>query len=304
MKCWQHRSIRQDGGRAGNAVASGFPRRCRRFCLFLIACTLLSVRSAAGTEEMVRPSLTFGIAPQQSASELVKAWTPVLGFLGEKTGYVLRFATAKDVSTFEQRLTAGAYDVAYMNPYAYTVFHRAPGYRLLAKEQGRMLQGIVVVRKGTEMADIASLHGRTVAFADPMAFAATMVVQAELAKRGVSVVPKYVANHDSVYLAVARGLAAAGGGIPRTFENLPAETREQLRILWRTAAYPPHAFAAHPRLSEATTTRLQTALTAMADDPKGAELLQALGFQRLSVARDSDYDVIRHLDIRPALSAP
>lgn len=272
----------------------------------LLSATLLALAlgpfqagAAVGGEEAARPVLTFGVAPQQSASELARAWTPLLRFLGEKTGHVLRFATAKDVSTFEQRLAAGEYDVAYMNPHDYTLFHRSPGYRILAREKDRLLEGIVVVRKDADLREIGQLHGKTVAYADPMAFAASLLVQAELDKRGLAVVPKYVSSHDSVYLAVARGLVSAGGGIPRTFDNLPPATRDQLRILWRTAAYTPHAFAAHPRLAEATAARLQAALATMADDPAGAELLQALGFKRLTVAADSDYDDVRRLGIRP-----
>lgn len=266
--------------------------------LLLGALSLLHVGAAIGTEEAARPSLTFGVAPQQSASELARVWTPILNLLTEKTGYVLHFATAKDVSTFEQRLAAGEYDIAYMNPLTYTVFHRAPGYRVLAKEKERMLHGIVVVHKDAEISDISQLHGKTVAFTDPKAFAAAILVQAELGKREIAVIPKYVASHDSVYLAVARGLVAAGGGIPRTFDNLPPEIRKQLRILWHTAAYTPHAFAAHPRLADATATRLQVALTTIADDPRGADLLRTLGLHPLTLAVDRDYDDIRRLDIR------
>lgn len=268
-------------------------------CIFLIAFGLFGAAAGAGADAEPRPTLTFGVVPQQSASELARLWTPILSFLGEKTGEPLRFATAKDLSTFEQRLAAGDYDLAYLNPYAYTMFHRSPGYRVLAKEKDRMLQGILVVRKSDDVPEVGRLHGKTIAFPDPAAFAASILVQAELGKKGVAVVPKYVANHDSVYFAVARGLVAAGGGIPRTFDNLAPEIRDQLRVLWRTAAYTPHAIAAHPRLADATAARLQAAMAAMADDPRGAELLAAAGFKRLSVARDADYDDIRRLDIRP-----
>lgn len=271
-----------------NRVATG---------IVLIALSLFHAGIAAAAEALERQPLTFGVAPQQSAGELAKVWTPILNFIGEKSGHALRFATAKDMQTFEQRLAAGDYDIAYMNPYAYTVFHRSPGYRVLAREKDRRLQGIIVVRKNDDRADIDQLRGETVAFPDRTAFAATILVQSELGKRNIAIVAKYVSSHDSVYLAVARGLAAAGGGIPRTFDNLPSEIRDRLRILRRTEAYTPHAIAAHPRLANATTARLQSAMATMADDPKGAELLQALGFKGLVVARDEDYDDVRRLDI-------
>lgn len=243
-------------------------------------------------------ALVFGVVPQQSTGELVKAWTPILDYLGRKTGQAVRFATAKDIPTFEQRLAAGEYDITYMNPYHYTVFHRQPGYRLLAKEKGRQLKGIIVVRKDSPIGDIAQLKGETVAFPGPAAFAATLLPQAQLNKLGIPVVAKYVSSHDSVYLSVARGLYVAGGGIPRTFENLDAGTREQLRILWSTPGHTPHAIAIHPRVAGQVAGALQAALLSMADDPQGAALLKSIGFHALVAANDADYDNIRRLDFK------
>lgn len=270
-----------------------------RRLIVAVVLVVLAIGGAAAYDDRKAPAaLSFGIVPQQSATELATYWGPILNFLGAKTGLTLRFATAKDIPTFERRLAAGEYDLAYMNPYHYTVFHRSPGYRVLAKEQDRMLKGILVVRKDAAVADIRQLDGATVAFPGPAAFAATILPQAELRKLGIAIAPKYVASHDSVYLAVARGFALAGGGIPRTFENLPAETRDQLRVLWSTAAYTPHAIAAHPRLPAETAARLQAAMVEMAADPQGAELLKAIGFKGLITARDGDYDDIRHIDVR------
>ena len=59
----------------------------------------------------------------------------------------IRFTTAPDIPEFERRLLAGRYDLAYMNPYHYTVFSLKPGYIVVAKEKDKLIQGIVVVRK-------------------------------------------------------------------------------------------------------------------------------------------------------------
>jgi phosphonate transport system substrate-binding protein len=77
--------------------------------------------SGAATGSPAR-SLSFGVVPQQSATELAKAWIPLFNVLSESAGLGLRFATAPSIPIFEQRLAAGEYDLAYMNPYHYTVF--------------------------------------------------------------------------------------------------------------------------------------------------------------------------------------
>lgn len=255
--------------------------------------------AAAGTEAAPAPRpWSFGVVPQQSASELARLWTPILSYLSEKTGYRLDFKTAKDIPVFEQRLAAGGYDIAYMNPYHYTVFHRSPGYRVFAKERGRKLKGIVVVRKDSPYQDVAQLKGKTIAFPAPAAFAATVLPLSNLKTLGIPIEAKYVASHDSVYLSVFKGLYPAGGGIMRTFENFDPGMRDRLRILWTTPEYTPHAIAAHPRVPPEVVQRLQEAMIRMHEDPRGAALLGGIGFKGLAAAHDAEYDDIRRLDIR------
>lgn len=242
-------------------------------------------------------SLTLGIVPQQSASRTAELWTPVCEYLSAKTGYRVTFETAKDIPTFEQRLLAGAYDVAYMNPYHYTVFHAKPGYRAIAREANRKIQGIVVVRKDSPIQDIKELAGKTVAFPAPAAFAATVLPLASFQAQGIKVTPRYVASHDSVYMTVMQGLYPAGGGITRTLSSIPQDTQDQLRVLWKTKEFTPHAIAVHPRLKNRVVDRLTQAMVKMADDPDGKTRLDALGFSGLSPARDSDWNDIRALKL-------
>lgn len=241
--------------------------------------------------------LAFGIVPQQSASKLATLWTPILAYLSQKTGYAIHFKTARDIPTFERRLAAGDYDLAYMNPYHYTVFSQRPGYRVFAAEKDRMLTGIIVVRKDSLYQDIAELDGQTVAFPAPAAFAASLLTRAQLKTIGVSVVPKYVSSHDSVYHAAAMGLYPAGGGVVSTFDNLDPAIKEKLRIIWKTKEYSPHAIASHPRVPATVIKRVQQAMLDMNQDPQGRALLSAINFQGIRRATDIEYDDVRALKI-------
>ena len=62
-------------------------------------------------------TLSFGIVPQQSATKLAYLRTPICKYLSDHTGQRVVFKTAKDIPSFEQRLAAGEYDIAYMNPF-------------------------------------------------------------------------------------------------------------------------------------------------------------------------------------------
>ena len=242
-------------------------------------------------------SLSFGVVPQQAASRLAEDWGPLLAEVSRRSGVSLVFRTAPNIPAFEERLATGDYDLAYMNPYHYVVFHKASGYTAFAKEQERRLKGILVVRKDSAVLKPADLAGKTVVFPAPAAFAASILPQAEFGRLKIPIETRFVASHDSVYRAVASGLHEAGGGIQRTFEAMPTDVREQLRVLSETPGYTPHALASHPRVPAATVERLRKAMASLADDEIGRALLAPLAFRGLVAAQDREWNDIRALDI-------
>lgn len=259
--------------------------------LFLLLSLLFTCVAYAGE------TLRFGIVPQQSATRLAMLWAPLLQEVERRSGVSLWFHTAPDIPTFEKRLAAGEYDFAYMNPYHYTVFSHTPGYRAIAREGGKRIRGVVIVPKASPLTGVAGLQDKRMAFPAPAAFAASILPRASFNRMGITIQPEYVGSHDSVYRAVAKGLYPAGGGVLRTFNNVEAEVRDQLRILWSSEGYTPHAFAAHPRVAPEISERVAAALIALGSDEGGRRLLQALNFKPLQRATDSDWDDVRALDL-------
>lgn len=243
------------------------------------------------------PTITVGIVPQQSATELARVWIPLLQEVAARSGVPLSFRTATDIPTFEERLGRGEYDLAYMNPYHYTVFSRDPGYHAFAKEKDRRLVGIIVVAKSSTISGIGQLAGKSVAFPAPGAFAASILPRAEFSRLGIPIQAQYVSSHDSVYLGVAQGLFAAGGGIRRTLEALDPEVSSRLRVLSTTPSYVPHAFAAHPRVSAESLKKVTLAMSALDQDETGRRLLAPLSFRGIEPANDADWNEIRRLNI-------
>lgn len=255
----------------------------------------LAGRLGAAQEAGAEP-LRFGVVPQQSTRVLVERWTPLLQYLEQYLGVGLQFETARDIPTFEQRLLAGEYDLAYMNPYHYTVFHETTGYLPLVKES-EPLRGIIVVPVESPLQSVEDLRGLTLAFPSPTAFAASVLPRTFLLRSGIPFEVSYVASHDSVYRAVAMGLHPAGGGVARTFRALEPALRERLRVLWTTPPLTPHAVAAHPRVDAALAERVRALLVDMAARPRGRDILETLGFDRFEPAQDADYDDVRELQL-------
>ncbi len=242
-------------------------------------------------------TFTIGIVPQQSATVLAANWSPILQYLKKRTGVELQFATASDIPTFEKRLLAGDYDIAYMNPYHFTFFNQHRDFNAMVRRGDASIQGVIVVRKDSEIQTLEQLDGQKLVFPSPAAFAASVVPRAEIANQGINIEPIYVSSHDSVYLNVSKGFFSAGGGIGRTLNATNPDVNEQLRVLWKTQPYTPHAIAAHPRVDSAIVTKLTEALVDMANSAEGKALLEPLKIKRWQASENSDWDDVRSLGI-------
>lgn len=246
----------------------------------------------------VAETLTFGVVPQQSASRLAEQWEPLVAEISRETGYDIAFSTAPNIPEYEKRLSAGEYDIAYMNPYHYTVYSKQPGYRAFAKAKDKKISGILVARKANNIESLQALQGQRLAFPSPAAFAATVLTQSDLREANVEFESDYVTSHDSVYLSVARGFYPAGGGVMRTFNSLPDDVKSQLEPIWKTKPYTPHAIAHHPRMTHDQVKSIQQALKSIDQTLEGRTSLKLLNINGFESAIDTDWDDVRALNIK------
>lgn len=266
----------------GNVVSFAFT-----FCVLMLS----------GGAIQAQETLTLGVVPQQSAKVLAQKWTPLTRYLAQTTGIKVKFITARDIPTFEARLAEKVYDLAYMNPYHFVHFNQLTGYQALAKQKGKRIQGIFVVRKGSNVTQLADLHGTSLAFPAPAAFAASILPRGTLKEQGIKFTPRYVASHDSVYLNVVKGHFPAGGGVLRTFQLAPEVIRQELQVLYTTRAFTPHALAAAPHLKPETAGKLLAALFGLETLEAGKTILRNLNMQGFESASNSDWDDVRALDL-------
>jgi phosphonate transport system substrate-binding protein len=236
------------------------------------------------------------VVPQQSASKLANKCGPILKRISEVTGIEISFATAPTIPLFEKKLSEGECDLAYMNPLHYTFYSQSPGYVAIAKQADKKIRGIIVAKKDAKPTSLDNLNNTSMAFPAPLAFAPTVLPTAELKSQDIQIKPHYVKSHDSVYRAVAIGLYPAGGGIERTFDLIEPETKNQLKILWKTKGYTPHAIAAHPSISASQRRQIQSAFLNLNNSEEGRELLAALQFSGIDSVNDADWNDVKALN--------
>ncbi|MFT6586964.1 MAG: phosphonate transport system substrate-binding protein [Cognaticolwellia sp.] len=256
-----------------------------------------SLNAYAAESNQAKP-LVFGVVPQQSPSKLARKWLPLLKFISQKSGVELQFATAPDIPTFEKQLAEGHYDIAYMNPYHYVVLSKQVGFKALVHEQDKKIQGIIVAFKDSKIDKLEDLSSQTIAFPAPASFAATLIPKANLAQQHISFKSEYVDSHDEVYRNIVAGRFVAGGGIMRTFNALPDYFREQLKIIWTSQGYTPHAIATHPRVNDDIRQKLLAGFLVVAKSEKASELLIPLLMKGFTAAEDKDWNDVRSLNIQ------
>ena len=79
---------------------------------------------------------------------------------------------------------------------------------------------------------------------------------------------------------------------------LDPSMQAQFRVLWKSDPLPPFAYAAHPRISPEVVEHIQRALLEMDDNSEGRALLAALNVKAIVAAKDSDYDVMRKMQLK------
>lgn len=242
----------------------------------------------------------LGVVPQGAPSALATQWQPLINYLQETTGIPIRFATASTINRFEQRVLKGEFDYVYMNPLLYVRAHKAIGYHALVRRKNP-LRGILVTPRDSKMS-LAGLDGATITFPSPTAFAATLLIRAELNQKKINYHVSYAGTHESAYQGVIVGRYPAAGGIRRTFDLLPERSREKLRILLETKPVTGHVIAAHPRITRAESAQITKALENLRNSDSGTRILEGLKVKHFVASKRTDFKSINSMAFPPVRS--
>jgi phosphonate transport system substrate-binding protein len=220
--------------------------------------------------------VTIAVVPQLPRSVTYTKWAPLLEHVGQRTNLCFDLIIPETIPAFEKFLFNGQPDLAFANPYHAVVAKKRQGYVPLLMDSTTKLSGIVTVKADSPIYDIRQLQGKDVAFPSPNAFAASLLIRAELASKGIQIHPQYAKTHANSYRAVALGDVAAAGGVNITWQQEDAALRANLRILFETSSYAPHPLIAHPRVTPALRQSVVTTLMSMSSTQAEQKLLDGV----------------------------
>lgn len=259
----------------------------------LLACALLHCIFFSGTVIAEKPhEYSFGVVPQFEQRKLYAIWKPIIDELEKETGFSFKLVTTLKINDFEKEYQAGKFDFCYMNPY-FVIKGVTPGTYVPLVRDKKDLRGIIVVRRDGPVKNISDLKNQTVAFPAPNALGATLLTKSELKRLfGVNVIPLYVKTHSSVYINVATGIAKAGGGVEKTFQQQNARLRDMLAILHTTQSFPSHPVSAHQRIPAEVREKVKRAFLDMNNSAAGKALLSKIPAKEMIPASLDDYLVM------------
>lgn len=238
------------------------------------------------------------VVPQFAPSVLHARWAPLLERIGRDAHTCFHLTVSASIPEFERDLARAEPDLAFVNPYHAVVARRQHGYIPLARDDRQRLSGVVVVRGDSPLRSLSDLRGKPVAFPAPNAFAASLLVRAQLASQRIEIQPRYVKNHGNVYRSIALGEMEAGGGVNNTLQREEPALRQRLRVLYETPRYAPHPLVAHPRIPAEMREAILSALIAQALSPAGRDLLEAVQMPQPVVADYArDYAALEALNL-------
>ena len=184
--------------------------------VFSLSC---EVSAACLGDQNATSVYVVAIVPQLPTAVTYANWSPLLERVGLNSKQCFDLVVPETIPLFEQLLFKGTPDFAFVNPYHGVIAKKRNGYIPLLIVGSAKLTGILVVRSNSSIKSVQELQGKEIAFPAPNAFAASLLMRAELDKMGIQIKPTYLKTHASGYRAVAMGELEAAGGVNNTLKR-------------------------------------------------------------------------------------
>ena len=246
-------------------------------------------------------NLVFGLYSNDRPSVLVRQFKPVIKELERNMTAILhepvriRLEITKTYEEAVQLLVDGQFDFARFGPASYiTAKDIDPNIKIIALEtvdNSKVFYGLLIVDEDSDITDVESIKGSSVAFGDKESTIGRYLSQQFLTNNDITADDLdtfiYLGRHDLVGEAVIDGKYDVGALKEGTYENL-VERGADLRII---AKFPnvTKPWVASPKVEPLILGVMKASLL-LINDPAVLKRLKIDGF---TIGDDSDYNVIR-----------
>jgi phosphonate transport system substrate-binding protein len=257
----------------------------------------------------------MGFNPAQDATKVLASAKPITDYLESKVrGVEFRASVAQDYRGLIEATRSGQLDFAWLNPSGYVDAKAAGIADVLLKsvrEAGPFYWSAFIVRTDSRFKTLGDLQGATVAWVDPNSAAGFLFPRATLALNGFD--PNkffgkevFAGGHDAVVLSVLNGSVDVGATFANNTKGTSGswtqfltdkEQQAKIRVLKYSKPIPGDTVSVRTGFNTAcrsTVVKVVGALIGMKSNPATKKMLQDLyRINALTVAKDSDYDIVR-----------
>jgi phosphonate transport system substrate-binding protein len=280
-------------------ILSGNRRSRRRFLLFGLAVTGVGTPAVRAAEE----PLIMGVFPRRNASETLRMFAPLAGYLGKQLEREVRLVSAKNFDAFWKDVTDQRYDIVHYNQYHY--IRSAKFYKVIAHTQefGRnSVASALYVRKDSGITAVSQLRGRTVIFGgnkDAMlSYIAPRYLLLQAGLKEGDFATRFAVNPLNALVALYHKQADAAGGGDVVIDQpviRNAINTEEIRILAATEPLLFLPWAVKRAMSARLAQSIQSTLLELKHGETGKGVLKSAIMTAMEKAEDRDYDPHRRI---------
>jgi len=265
--------------------------------IYVIVSSVCSAETTETTEtgdrqlSVIQDSLNFGFLPVESPVTLFKRFAPMRDYVATHIDKPIRLETAKDFSSFNERVAQRHYDIVFTAPHLALLALDSKAYEVAAVFV-KPLRSAIVVKAQSEILDVKMLEGKIIA-TPPGGAIVTMVGIKYLQRKGLhSANYKTYQSHNAAYTAVAGGEADAA--IVANFMVYNAIAKGYpLKIIQESEPFPGIGILVASDLTAELKQRIKKTFREMKDTPDGQAMLATVAQPGYTDAQPQDFEILR-----------
>ncbi len=252
--------------------------------------------------DRLRMAVASMIAPEKA----VRVYMELGRYLEEELGQPVELVQRRTYAETYDLLRSGTVDFAAVCTNVYVMGNQEFGLELLASpevEGQATYRALIIAKSESGIESFDDLRGRRFAFTDPLSTSGRLYPMSLLRQRKTTAdaffaSSVYTYSHDNSILAVVDGVVDAAAVDSLIYDQWVASDPDHaglLTVVQQSDEFGSPPFVVAPHVSDELHGRLQTALLDLVQSPKGVQILQGLGADRLVILSDSAYDPVRAL---------
>lgn len=238
--------------------------------LLLSAFLLFSLPFAAFADEK---SNYFGVINQRSIALTAKYWNPILNYVSQKSGVVLKLRMGKTAPKTTAMTVRGEHAFVYTN-HMFTKQRDKIGYRVILRIKTPSINATIIVREDSPIRELQELKDQQVVFPHSNAFVGYWVPMDHLIRSDINVTPSYAGNQEGAMAQVQHGKVVAAAVNKQVLERYARREGLNYRSLWVSESYLSIPIMVHPDLEQHKVDAVRKAFIEMKNDVKGKQILK------------------------------